>query len=332
MFLGLIASIAIRLDVQGFKLWAPATAVAIASDGALAEGNEYGDINLYAPDHRSSILIHERGPVRSLAFSPDGKVLATGFRDDGRNVTTAIWTRAGKLVRYFNALEGTPAKPNSPMAGFSFKSTSRIVWSPDGKLIAAEHDGHLNTGVRIWDLGGVLKAELGWPGRWKELPQGERMTMAAGVAGLKFSPDGTCLLTGMDDGFVRCWRLNGRTKWQAQVSKEVVNDVDFSPDGSRAFFSTWSSAHRIGSLDSKTGKLMWQSSDKRDFSSICALSNEDLLVTSGNTLFVATKSHVREVDSTHGVITHLAYSPDRSAVLLAVKESWMYLHKPVRSK
>lgn len=96
----------------------------------------------------------EQGRVTALQFSPEGTKLATGFQDDGRDVTTGIWTRDGKNIRYFAALKRNPPSPKDHMRMYSFVTIYVLAWSPDGKFIVAERGGHLNTGVRIWGMQG----------------------------------------------------------------------------------------------------------------------------------------------------------------------------------
>ena len=70
--------------------------------------------------------------VLSVAFSPDGKTLATGSNDD----TVRLWDPA------------THQQIGSPLTGHNSLVLS-VAFSPDGKTLATgSHDGT----VRLWDV------------------------------------------------------------------------------------------------------------------------------------------------------------------------------------
>ncbi len=69
--------------------------------------------------------------VSSLAFNPDGSLLASAGEDG--------------TIRYWDPTTGTPfGEPMQDPEGI----VSGLVWSPDGKRLAAS--GHFG-GVRIWE-------------------------------------------------------------------------------------------------------------------------------------------------------------------------------------
>jgi WD40 repeat protein len=139
-----------------------------------------------------------KGAVTGLAYSPDGKVIATG----GADASVRLWdAAAGKELR---RLAGPGA------------AVLRVAFSPDGLRLAAAGMGG---GVWVWELAtgkAVLHIEKG----------GGPATAVA------FSPDGKLLAAGIGDWVVLFDALTGR-EVRPWAAKARVFAVAFSPDGRR---------------------------------------------------------------------------------------------------
>jgi len=186
----------------------PIHSVAMTADGRLAACGRANQIFVYSlggtgalSDRLIDPTLHEGGVadrdyIQSLAFSPDGTLLASGgYR------TIRLWRRRPA------AADAT--LPTGALAGVA-------AASPDGKLLAAAGPGN---GILLWDLA-----------------TGNKMRTLAGhagpVLGLAFSDDGAQLVSGSADKSFRLWTLAGDTSVPVEVGQEV-HAVAFAAGGKR---------------------------------------------------------------------------------------------------
>ncbi|MFL5240769.1 MAG: hypothetical protein ACJ8FY_01560 [Gemmataceae bacterium] len=165
-------------------------------------------------------LIGHTGAVNSLAFSPNGRHLASASDDS----TLLVWdAKSGKVVHSLDA----PGE-----------SIQNVAYDTPGKRLAAA----CGSALRIWD------AEKG---REIACLKGH----AATVRAVAFSPDGNHLASAGKDKAVLLWatkpasneiNLQGHTNW--------VIGVCFSPDGQRAATSSLDRSVRI--WDVATGQCL----------------------------------------------------------------------------
>jgi WD40 repeat protein len=194
----------------------PAVVASASIDGTVTLWNTRTALplhNLHDPD----------GSVRSLAFSPDGQLLATVGKGG------KIWdTNSGKLIKPLN----------DPLGG-----DLSVTFLPDGRRIASAGFGCV---VRIWDLG-TGKPIHRLPGHtW-------------GILSLAASPDGRYVASASEDGTVRLWDVeSGKEAASLPLKKRADSScVVFSRDGRQLASlcvdgsvmvwdtSTWKLLHRL---------------------------------------------------------------------------------------
>jgi WD40 repeat protein len=181
------------------------------------------------------------GRVTAVAFSPDGRALASAG-PDGRAVH--LWDpTAGRHLRRLQG-EPDPGTPSGLLEG-----VSRVAFSPDARMLAALSHygnpsntpvvpaGHDRRGpaVRLWELATGkerLQIRLGWNE----------------VTSLAFSADGQVLALGKKDGALALWHLpSGKELRVVRGHADGVAALALSPDGS---------ALATASLD--TTVLLWE--------------------------------------------------------------------------
>jgi WD40 repeat protein len=136
------------------------------------------------------------GEIQAVAFSPDGRLLATG----GDDATVKLWDVASGLE--IRTLYGLTDK------------VMDVEFSPDGKNIAGCGDSV----IRLWDTatGAAVKRLSGHT--WN-------------VNSIEFSPDGKRLASASIDQTVRLWDVAAGAQLSEYKGSERFGAVAFNPDG-----------------------------------------------------------------------------------------------------
>jgi WD40 repeat protein/transcriptional regulator with XRE-family HTH domain len=245
-----------RLIVVGVQV----SSVAFSPDDQLLVIGEGGIVQLR--DVASGQLLDVPNPTQGsgidqLAFSPDGKVVASAG-DDG---TIQLWSVTAGPHRSLHPLGVTLAGSTAAVQGLAF--------SPDGKVLAS---GGADAVIRLWDV--ARRRLLGPP----------LIGHLAAVTAVAFSPDGKILASSSSDRTVRLWDVARRRQiGQALIghTDDVLN-VAFSPDGT--ILASGSSDHSVRLWDVASGQPLGGplSTGQGGFVSSMAFTGDGTTLVTGN--------------------------------------------------
>jgi WD40 repeat protein len=168
--------------------------------GSFATGNFDGTIKFFDPGHADAITAFP-GKVLRVAYSPDGRLLASVGVDDAANQTVKLWNASDHTL--FKALDGQR------------HSAVSVAWSADGKRLLSG-GGYKDMTVRLRDVQSGALLQKPFSGH------------SADVEAVAFHPNQKWLISASEDATMKIWDIAS--------GKELLSVVGL-PDGQYLAYS-----------------------------------------------------------------------------------------------
>ena len=269
-----------------------------------------------SPQHITTLEGHT-GSVRSVAFSPNGTMLASGSQDS----TIKLWNV--KKKENITTLEGHT------------HIVSTVAFSPDGTLLASG-----GRDIKLWDIvtrRNVATLSSSWASSIAFSPDGTLLASGGidvklwdiatrrnvatlsghtgGVYSVAYSPDGTTLASGAQDSTIKLWDVATRTNIATLSDMFWVNSVAFSPDG--MLLASGSKDVKLWDVSTRTNTATLEHS--RSVLSVAFSPDGTMLATGDGDRTrlwdVATKENITTLEGHTSFVNSVAFSPDGTTLV-----------------
>lgn len=221
--------------------------------------------------------------VQSVAFSPDGALVAAGLSGDGnlRAWKTTDWS-------FVRTLEGHKTNVN----------VVSLLFSPDGQILASGADDNTICLSRVSD-GTLVRTLAGH---------------TSDVRSIAFSPNGQMLASASRDNTVRVWRVSdGVTLLTLRQHTSDVLGVAFSPDGQMLASASTDHSVRLWRVSDDT---LLRTIEAPGTWYVVAFAPDGQTVAAGGSdnsmrfWKIADGAQVRQLTGHSGYVRQIAFSPD----------------------
>ena len=239
--------------------------------------------------------------VNSVAFSPDGEIIASA--SDDKNII--LWSNSGEKLQTLKEHK---------------ESVNSVAFSPDGKIIASASDDKT---IKLWSKKGKLLQTLD--------------KHKGAVKSVTFTPDGKTIASISDDNTIKLWSKSGKyyklLPFFQSGTEQYVNSVAFSPDGNIIAGANHDGTIKFRNIKGKDLKnLSWGKTLARHGGVVnsIAFSPDSKIIASAsddNTIKLRTigNKHLSTLRGHKSDVLSVAFSPDGQTIASASKDNTIKL-------
>ena len=277
---------------------------------------------------------HELG--RTLAFSPDSRLIALGATDRIMLLDIVTGKEVGKLDAPMDVVMGLSFTPDGKSLISASQDGKVSFWNVAASKVRFQRDARLwmirsmtlSRDGRMLAVGGVYNAIRLWDGTGQELFQ-ESKGHDAAIEALAFAPNGKQLATGSENRELCLWDMPAGSLRRRFDTPNSVRSLAFAPDG-KVLAAVFPSSRVVRLWDADTGKIA-QEFSREGLGARCVAFAPD-----GNTLLTAhsglwhgqsqptglnvwavkSGKHVREYPLQTASLETMAYASDGQTVVL----------------
>jgi len=177
------------------------------------------------------------GPVRTLAVSPDGKILMSGSFDTSAIRWSLERNTAEDVLRFHDGAVNAVVLLKDGAAATGGEDARIAIWNPGERMPRTVLEGHrAPVAALAVSVDGRLLASASWDHTARLWPVGGRTPrVLAGhsqnVNGVAFTPDGRAVVTAGYDATLRIWPLFRDDTPLIAILPTPLNAVAIAPDG-----------------------------------------------------------------------------------------------------